>query len=183
MQPAITVLPSKKTPIILSVIAIVVFVCFGILGSNNNANFQISSAGDAFSLPDLVFHGRVTNLIIGVLLLAVAGYAWALRAKSRILGTWIIALAAILFVLAFLIWVVSGATITTISLASLLAGAVVLAVPLVFGSLSGVLCERAGVVNIAIEGQLLGGAFTAALVASVTKNAFAGLIEIGRAHV
>jgi ABC-type uncharacterized transport system permease subunit len=39
---------------------------------------------------------------------------------------------------------------------------------LVFGSLSGVLCERVGVVNIAIEGQLLGGAFTAAIVASMT---------------
>lgn len=45
-----------------------------------------------------------------------------------------------------------------------------------FGSLSGVLCERVGVVNIAIEGQLLGGAFTAALVATVTGSPYVGLI-------
>ncbi|GAP57146.1 uncharacterized ABC transporter permease protein YufQ [Arthrobacter sp. Hiyo6] len=52
-----------------------------------------------------------------------------------------------------------------------------LAVPLVFGSLSGVLCERVGVVNIAIEGQLLLGAFSAAVVATVTGNVYLGLIS------
>ncbi len=35
--------------------------------------------------------------------------------------------------------------------------------------------ERVGVVNVAIEGQLLFGAFTAALVGSITQNAVAGL--------
>ena len=42
----------------------------------------------------------------------------------------------------------------------LLAGSLSLAVPLIFGALGGVIGERAGVVNIAIEGQLLAGAFT-----------------------
>jgi len=41
---------------------------------------------------------------------------------------------------------------------------------LIFGSLSGVLCERAGVVNIAIEGQFIGGAFFGSLIASTTNN-------------
>lgn len=54
--------------------------------------------------------------------------------------------------------------------------------PLVFGSLSGVLCERVGVVNIAIEGQLLGGAFTAALVATMTGGSpYIGLIAAAAA--
>ena len=179
LSPAISVLPSKKTPVILTVIAAIVLVCFGFLGSSEAAHFQLSSAGDAFKMPDLVLPGMATNIVIGVLLAALAAWSWAARAKGRTVPLWAIAVAAILFVLSFLTWVVSGADITTISLASLLAGAVVLAVPLVFGSLSGVLCERAGVVNIAIEGQLLGGAFTAALVASITKNAFAGLVAAG----
>jgi len=179
LQPAISVLPSKKTSIILSVIAVIVFLCFGLMGNNDSAHFQLNSAGDAFKLPELVFPGKASNIVIGLLLLGVAAYSWIQRKKGQSLATWMIAIAAILFVLSFLIWVVSGADITTISLASLLAGAVVLAVPLVFGSLSGVLCERAGVVNIAIEGQLLGGAFTAALVSSLTKNAFLGLIAAG----
>ncbi|WP_345473060.1 ABC transporter permease [Glutamicibacter ectropisis] len=179
LQPAISVLPSKKTPIILSVIAVIVFLCFGLLGNSESAHFQLNSAGDAFTLPELVFPGKASNIVIGVLLLGIAAYSWMQRTKGQLMATWIVAIAAILFVLSFLIWVVSGADISTISLASLLAGAVVLAVPLVFGSLSGVLCERAGVVNIAIEGQLLGGAFTAALVSSLTKNAFLGLIAAG----
>ncbi|UYQ78254.1 ABC transporter permease [Glutamicibacter sp. JL.03c] len=179
LQPAISVLPSKKTSIILSVIAVIVFLCFGLMGNSDSAHFQLNSAGDAFELPELVFPGKASNIVIGLLLLGIAAYSWIQRKKGQTLATWMIAIAAILFVLSFLIWVVSGADITTISLASLLAGAVVLAVPLVFGSLSGVLCERAGVVNIAIEGQLLGGAFTAALVSSLTKNAFLGLIAAG----
>lgn len=179
LQPAISVLPSKKTSIILSAIAVIVFLCFGLMGNSESAHFQLNSAGDAFKLPELVFPGKASNIVIGVLLLALAAYSWMQRKKGQVLATWMIAIAAVLFVLSFLIWVVSGADISTISLASLLAGAVVLAVPLVFGSLSGVLCERAGVVNIAIEGQLLGGAFTAALVSSLTKNAFLGLIAAG----
>ncbi|MFD1376800.1 ABC transporter permease [Glutamicibacter sp. Je.9.36] len=181
LQPAINVLPSKKTPIILSVIAVIVFFSFGLLGNDQAAHFTLNSAGDAFELPELVFPGRITNIVFGVLLLAIAAYAWMQRKQGRILATWMVAIAAVLFVLGFLIWVVSGANINSISLASLLAGGVVLAVPLVFGSLSGVLCERAGVVNIAIEGQLLGGAFTAALVASLTQSAFAGLVAAGLA--
>lgn len=176
---AISVLPSKKTPIIFSVLAVIVLVSFGLLGNSQTASFSLTSAGDAFSLPDLVFPGRASNIVIGVLLAALAAYSWMLRAKGWVLPVWAVAVGAVLFVLAFLIWVVSGANINSISLASLLAGGVVLAVPLVFGSLSGVLSERSGVVNIAIEGQLLGGAFTAAIVASVTQNAFAGLIAAG----
>jgi simple sugar transport system permease protein len=71
---------------------------------------------------------------------------------------------------------VAGASTTSISLAGLIAGSVTLAVPLVFGSLSGVLCERVGVVNIAIEGQLLFGAFSAAVMTTVTGNVYVGLI-------
>jgi simple sugar transport system permease protein len=39
----------------------------------------------------------------------------------------------------------------------LLQGSLLLAVPLIFGAMSGVLCERSGVVNLNIEGQLLLG--------------------------
>ncbi len=41
------------------------------------------------------------------------------------------------------------------------------AVPIALGGLAGVLCERVAVVNIAIEGMLLAGAFTGALVGSL----------------
>lgn len=45
-----------------------------------------------------------------------------------------------------------------------------------FGALGGVIGERAGVVNIAIEAQLLASAFTAAIAASITDSPIVGLI-------
>ena len=51
-----------------------------------------------------------------------------------------------------------------------------LSIPLIFGALGGVIGERVGVVNVAIEGQFLVGAFSAALLASITGNPFVGLI-------
>ena len=57
-----------------------------------------------------------------------------------------------------------------------LAAAIGLAMPLALAGLGGLWSERAGVVNIAIEGQLLGGAFTAAIVASMTDNPYLGLL-------
>lgn len=49
-------------------------------------------------------------------------------------------------------------------------------VPFVLGALSGLLSERSGVVNIAIEGQFLAGAFAGALTASTTHSVWAGLV-------
>jgi general nucleoside transport system permease protein len=116
------------------------------------------------------------GIVLSVLMLGIAAYSSYLKTRNRPTPAWLTITFTVLFVAAFLIWVVGGARTPSISLAGLIAGSVTLAVPLVFGSLSGVLCERVGVVNIAIEGQLLGGAFTAAIVASVTQNPFIGLL-------
>lgn len=51
-----------------------------------------------------------------------------------------------------------------------------LAAPLILAALAGLFCERAGVVNIALEGMLLGGAFAAAAAAELTGSAWIGLL-------
>lgn len=51
-----------------------------------------------------------------------------------------------------------------------------LATPLVFSALAGLFSERAGVVNIALEGKMLGGAFAAAAAAAVSGSAWIGLV-------
>ncbi len=50
-----------------------------------------------------------------------------------------------------------------------------LAVPLVLAALAGLFCERSGVVDIALEGKMLGAAFAAAATAAVTGSAWLGL--------
>lgn len=119
----------------------------------------------------------VVGWIASLVMLGVAGWSAWLAPRGRKLPRWAAAAFAVAFVVGFLVWIVAGGRDATpfISLAGLLAGAVTLAVPLVFGSLSGVLCERSGIVNIAIEGQLLIGAFAAAVGATVTRNVYAGL--------
>jgi len=51
-----------------------------------------------------------------------------------------------------------------------------LSTPLVLCALAGMFSERSGVVNIALEGKLLGGAFAAAAGAAVTGSAWVGLL-------
>jgi simple sugar transport system permease protein len=165
-----------KTPVVLSGLALVAFIFFGLMGSGQTAKFGISTGSDFFQLPALEIPAMAGGIVLSVLMLGLAAYAIYLKTRNRPTPAWLTITFTVRFVAAFLIWVVGGARTPSISLAGLIAGSVTLAVPLVFGSLSGVLCERVGVVNIAIEGQLLGGAFTAAIVASVTQNPFVGLL-------
>jgi general nucleoside transport system permease protein len=85
----------------------------------------------------------------------------------------ILALAAILFIFSFLVWATSGGST---NLAGLLRVMVVRAVPLTLGALSGILCERAGVINIAIEGMMLTAAFVSTIFASITQSLFLGIL-------
>lgn len=51
-----------------------------------------------------------------------------------------------------------------------------LATPLVLAALAGLFCERSGVVDIALEGKMLGAAFAAAAAAQTTGSAWIGLL-------
>jgi len=125
----------------------------------------------------------VVGWICALVLLVLAGYSVVRTLRKLKTPGWTGALFAIAFLVGFLVWIVAGGRDPepSISLAGLIAGSVTLAVPLVFGSLSGVLCERVGVVNIAIEGQLLLGAFSAAVVATITGNVYIGLVAAAAA--
>jgi simple sugar transport system permease protein len=170
-----------KTPVMLGVLGLAAFIFFGLMGPNQTAKFGISTGGDFFQLPALEVPAFLGGMVLSLILLGLAAYAIFLKTKDRSAPAWLPIAFTVLFAAAFLIWVVGGARTPSISLAGLIAGSVTLAVPLVFGSLSGVLCERVGVVNIAIEGQLLGGAFTAAMVATMTRSPLLGLLAAAAA--
>lgn len=61
------------------------------------------------------------------------------------------------------------------NLTGVFAGSLELAVPITLGAFAGILSERSGMLNIAIEGKFLIGACAAAMVASVTGNALIGV--------
>ena len=164
------------TPIVLSLLALLALGLFALGAPSETATFRISSPGDAVALPDLKADPVLWGWLLAVLMLVLAVLAWFTTLRTGRVPGWLSGVFAVAFVTAFLIWVIGSADNTTVFLTGLVAGSFALAVPLIFGSMAGILAGRSGVVNIAIEGQLLSGAFTAAVVGSLTGSVWAGLV-------
>ncbi|MFD1715535.1 ABC transporter permease [Amnibacterium flavum] len=162
-----------KTPIVLSVLAAVTFVVFGLLGNAQEVTFRWSEADDTISLASLVVASQPLCLVLGVLTLLGAGFAYYRAYRREKVPLWVSIGVGALFIIGLFANVGAGATVPVVFI---LTGAIGLSTAVIFGSLAGVVGERVGVANIAIEGQLLAGAFVAAVVASVTDSLFLGLI-------
>jgi general nucleoside transport system permease protein len=154
-------------------------VCALVLGlsakAGRDATFQISPAGARFGLPNLVLPARPTAFVLGAVVVAL-GIWQAVRGFSRRSMKWVLTVAVLCFVVTFPCWAATGKAGTNIDLLGLLQQSIFLAVPLILGALAGVLCERSGVINVAIEGQMLAGAWAGALVATVAHNKGIGII-------
>jgi ABC-type uncharacterized transport system permease subunit len=141
-------------------------------GSGRRATFVLNDVrGARFPLPALVVPVTATVLLLALVVLVLA-VAQALRGFGR-RDAVVVGITGLLFVAALLVWAGAG---ESVSIVSLLRSTLFAAVPITLGGLAGVLCERSGVINIAIEGQFLAGAFTAAVVASVFASAWLGLL-------
>ena len=168
-----TVVTSWKAPIAFGIFTLLALALAVFAPREGDTTYRWSTEGDAIQVPDLVVPAMATLWTVVVLLAVATLYAtWLVRSKRRV-PLWLIVVFAILFMFGFLTWAGAGASLPMIGL---LFGSLSLAVPLIFGSLAGVIGERAGVINIAIEGQLLAGAFTAAVVATITGQPILGLI-------
>jgi simple sugar transport system permease protein len=112
-----------------------------------------------------------------VVVLAALGLAVANRFPKGAAGMAIALLAGLMFYLGFLMWAYSDQGDGFVAaIANPIPGTIRIATPLIFGALAGVLCERAGVINIAIEAQFLAGAFFASVAASLAYSAVMGLV-------
>ncbi len=166
-----------KAVIGYGLIALISLIVFGLrTESGDSTSFTISRSGDALQVPTLSVPAQPVTITFSVILFALAGYqAWS-KLRGLSVGVWLPIALGVSFMGALLTWAGAGRGDTNVALTGMLVSGVFLAVPLVFGSMAGTLCERSGVVNIAIEGQLLAGAFLAVVVASVTNNAYAGML-------
>ncbi|MFE2771557.1 ABC transporter permease [Microbacterium resistens] len=174
-QPRTVSVVSWKTPIIFAVVTVLFSLLPVIVPRPGDATFRFSAGSDLFTLPDLVVPGTATAWTCIVILAVVTVVSVVLSRQRRAVPLWLIAVFVVVLVFGFLAWAAAGSS-GTLPMVGLLGGALALATPLIFGALGGVIGERAGVVNIAIEAQLLAGAFSAAVVGSLTGTPWAGLI-------
>ncbi|OZC71309.1 ABC transporter permease [Rhodococcus sp. 06-462-5] len=164
---------SWKVPTILGVVTLLALVLFVVKKGSGTSTFALASEDDFFALPAVSVPSFGTGLVVVVLLAVITAYAAFLASEYRSTPLWLLAVFAVLFVFGFLAWAADG---ETIPVPGLLIGAVALSTPLIFGAMGGVISERVGVINIAIEGQLLAGAFVSAVVASITGSTYVALL-------
>jgi general nucleoside transport system permease protein len=146
------------------------FIAMGLIdifvftGHRGNAAFALSLPGSGVQVPAVHVPAAAAALAMGVLSIA-AGVLRIVADLPRLAKRLAIAVVLVGFLFALLCWAAAGSSYS-MNLVDLTSSTVVNAIPIVLGALAGVMCERSGVINIAIEGQLLTGAFTAAAVSS-----------------
>ena len=134
-------------------------------------SFGLNAITEGVLLPEWHILTQTTLYIMAVICAILGGIQLA-RGFERYTNL-VLAIVVAFFVFGFLTWAAAG---QSLNLAGLLYDTLSDAVPLVLAALSGVLSERAGVVNIAIEGMMLAGACSAAFFASISHSLWIGLV-------
>lgn len=155
--------------------AVLIVVLFG-LGAQPGVSttFQLNQVGGvsaAWKLPNLVIPSRNTAMLLAAACAFLGGIQLTRGFGKR--TNLVLGVVVFLFVVAFLTW---AARDNSLNLLGMLQSTLLSSVPITFGALSGVLCERSGVINIAIEGMLLSAAFTGSIVGSATHNLWIGML-------
>ena len=169
------VVVSRKTPIALAIITALAALLYALAPRPGYTHFRFSESGDPVHVPTLTVDGMTTAWLSVVIITALVVVSVAYVAAKRKVPVWVPIVFALVAIVGFLAWAGAGST-AEYPVVSLLRGSMLLAVPLVFGAMGGVIGERAGVVNIAIESQLLFGAFGAAIFGSLTHNPYVGTL-------
>jgi ABC-type uncharacterized transport system permease subunit len=147
---------------------------FGLFAHNGDATFALTVSGTSVHVPSIHAPAAPVAYTLGALSVAI-GMLRAVTDPGPTAKRLSIAAVVLGFVISLLCWAYAGNAIP-LNVVNLLQSTMNLSIPLVLGALAGCMCERSGVINIAIEGQLLLGAFAAAVVASAFGGLWLGLI-------
>ena len=169
---AVTVV-DRKAPTLFAILTLGLALIVFLAPQDGDTSFRLSVDTDFFELPTVTVPSTPTTWVLVALCAICAAYSIALLTQRRNTRLWLVVVYAVAWLIGFLTWAAAGASLTVVGL---LAGTLGVAVPLVFGAMGGVLGERSGVVNIAIDGQLLFGAFAAAMVGTIIGSSWAGLL-------
>jgi general nucleoside transport system permease protein len=148
---------------------------FGLNAHKGDATFAFSQEFAKVAVPNLTLPAAATCYVCGAITIAIA-VVRAFVPLNVALRRVAIGLVSFLLVVALLCWAGAGLT-TPINVVNLMQTTLAGSIPIMLGALTGVVCSRSGVINIAIEGQLLLGAFTAAIVTSGTGSLWLGLLS------
>ena len=146
---------------------------FGLFAKPGDATFVFTAGGTAH-VPELPLPASTVCYVLGAASILI-GVARAVVDPGKVWRRVSIGVVLAFFVISLLCWAYAGSAIP-LNVVNLLQSTMNLSIPLVLGALAGCMCERSGVINIAIEGQLLLGAFSAAVVASAVGGLWLGLI-------
>ncbi len=172
--PLVSVRRARVMGLFFLAVAVLIAVAFGLGASSGiDSRFQLNEVRNATAVhvPDLVVPSRATAFLLAGVCAFFAGVQLTRGFGRRV--NLVLGFVVLFLVFAFLTW---AARDRSLNLLGMLQSTLLRSVPIAFGALSGVLCERTGVINIAIEGMLLTAAFTGALVGSATNSLWAGLI-------
>jgi general nucleoside transport system permease protein len=165
---------SWKAPWLMAFFTVIVLGGFGILGRREPVLFTLTSESASFRLPPIEAMSYMVGIVLGSILLAITALAFVWVNVKRPVPLWWSLIFGFISIIALLGWLAAG---DRVPVAFILGNAIVLAIPIIFGGMAGVMSERVGVVNIAIEGQLLTGAFVAAVVSTLTGNLYLGMVS------
>ena len=163
----------KRGIITMAVLGTLSLIGFGIIPQNGQpVTFSFVLGNEWVLAKELIVDSKSSSIIFALIALASVALATIqFRARKTIRTASAIFGASLL--MSFLCWAAAG---KFVPFTGLLQGGLILSVPLIFGAMAGIISERSGVINIAIEGQLLAGAFMSGIVASLMQSTWLGLL-------
>ncbi len=166
---------SLKAPIVMTLSAFLVLAVFGVFGKAGEIAFFWNKKESLSTPPDFLVHSMTFNTITGVIMVLLAAVSFFFYFRNKKTPIWLVLIFGLLGIVSMLGWLATGASMG-VQLVYILGNTLLLAIPLILGGMAGIMSERVGVVNIAIEGQLLTGAFVSSVVGTITHNLYLGMV-------